>query len=407
MSEDDKPRLRPILFMKTRVEGKEYILAQDQTRRAQPVLLPVALEPVLRLLDGNHTLRDIQMELIRARGGQLVSFDEVKKMVEQLDSHMLLDSERFRETRELDRKFWEGFRLRKPFHSGRAYPDEPDELVRMLDGFYSGLDSQPLVGEGEFVRGLLAPHIDISSGGPTFARAYRELSGEPRAGLYVILGTAHDYTPGPVSISRKDYLTPLGVARTDNDFLDRLTERYNPHWLMDDTSHEAEHSIEFQLIFLQHMLGAENMPPVVPVLAGGFSEYLENGRSPAGDERIGGFLEAFRKTVEEDERKVTYIVGGDLAHIGPRYGDSHPVLPDDIKSCSEKDMQMLEKACEGAEEFFSFVAGEGDRRNICGMPPLYLMLKLLDGAVGEVIHSSHWFDDSTRSAVTFAAMVYK
>ncbi len=407
MSEEENPRLRPILFMKTKMEGKDYILAQDRTRQAQPVLLPSALEPILRLLDGNHSLRDIQMELTRAQGGQLVSFDEVKNIVEQLDSHMLLDSERFRETQELERRFWEGCRLRKPFHSGQAYPDDPDELMKMLDGFYSGLDSDPVIREGEFVRGLLAPHIDIRSGGPTFARAYRELSGEPRAGLYVILGTAHDYTPGPVSISPKDYLTPLGVARTDNDFIDRLACKYNPDWLMDDTSHKTEHSIEFQLIFLQHLLGSGDMPPVVPVLAGGFSEYVEGGSSPADDERVARFIEAFKETAEEDGRKITYIVGGDLAHIGPRYGDSHKVLPDDIKTCSEKDMQMLEKACEGAEEFFECVAGEGDRRNICGMPPLYLMLKLIDGAKGEIISNSHWFDESTGSAVTFAAMVYK
>jgi len=407
MNEEEKPRLRPILFMRTEMEGKEYILAQDETRRAQPVLLPSELEPVLRLLDGNNTLRDIQAELIRARGGQLVSYDEVKNIVEQLDTHMLLDSERFRETQELELRFWKAFNLRKPSHSGQAYPDEPGELVRMLDGFYSGLEPDPAERDGGFVKGLLAPHIDIRSGGETFARAYRELSGGPRAELCVILGTAHEHTPGPVSISRKDYLTPLGVARTDNEFIDRLVERYGPDWLMDDTSHRFEHSIEFQLIFLQHILGAENMQPVVPVLVGGFSEYVESGRSPAEDEKIGEFIDAFRKTVEEDGRKVTYIVGGDLAHIGPRYGDSHPVLPDDIKSCSEKDMEMLEKACWGAEEFFGYVAGEGDRRNICGMPPLYLMLKLLDRPGGRVIHHSHWLDDSTRSAVTFAAMVYK
>jgi len=373
-------------------------------------MLPAQLEPLLRLLDGNNTLRDIQVEMTRASGGQIVSIDDITRILDELDSHLLLDSPRFRETVELEARFWKQSALRKPFHAGQGYPAEPDELAGMLDAFYSDPSVQKEAEDtGEkapFVRGLLAPHIDIKNGGLTFARAYSALRSRPETELFVIFGTAHGHTPGPVSISRKDYVTPVGIAETDTGFIDRLTDAFSPPWLMDDTVHRAEHSIEFQTIFLKHILGRDDKTKVVPVLVGGFSEFVQSRSSPSEQEDIGKFLEAFHKVAKEDSRKITYIVGGDLAHIGPRYGDTDAVLPTDIDACKAKDTEMLDAAAKGAEEFFDYVAAEGDRRNICGMPPLYIMLKLIEWDDSNVLRLSHWFDDSTRSAVTFAAMTF-
>ncbi len=407
MDPEEKIKLRPLMLMITQVEGRDYIVAQDQTREAAPVMLPAELEPFLRMLDGTRSIRDMQVELTRAMGGKLVPIDEITKIIEELDSNLLLDSPRYRETVELDKRFWKQIRLRKPFHAGQAYPTEPDELAEMLDGFYRD-PSGPKENAGDesaFVRGVLAPHIDVKSGGPTFAWAYNSLKSQPRAELFVLLGTAHNQTAGPISISRKDYATPLGIPDTDNEFIDRLTDTYSPPWLMDDMVHRTEHSIEFQAVFLKHLLG-DDTAKVVPILIGGFSDYVQSRSSPSEDKQIAEFLDAFQKVVDKDERTITYIVGGDLAHIGPRYGHPEPVLPADIEACKAKDVEMLDAAAKGAEEFFDYVAAEGDRRNICGMPPMYIMLKLIEKAEGTVLHHSHWFDESTRSAVTFAAMLF-
>ena len=411
MDSMDKPQLRPLFFVMTEMQGKRFILAQDQSGMAQPALLPPELEPILRLLDGQHSLRDIQMDLMRSQGGKLVSLDDVTAIVEELDSHLLLDSPRFRETIELEKRFWDQARLRKPVHMGRAYPDEPEELLKMIEGFYCDESGPGKRSEDEehkaVVRGILSPHIDIGNGGPTFAWAFSRLAPKPHADLYVILGTAHNHTPGPFSISRKDYVTPLGILETDREFISELLGKYSPEWLTDDTAHQAEHSIEFQTIFLKHILGPGDSTKAVPILVGSFDEFLGNCSSPAKNPEVARFLDAFKDVAEISGKKITYIVGGDLAHIGPRYGDRDVVLPMDVQACLQKDTEMLEAAAKGAEEFFDYVAREGDCRNICGMPPLYTMLKLIEGAKGEILHQSHWFDESTRSAVTFAAMVFE
>jgi len=44
-------------------------------------------------------------------------------------------------------------------------------------------------------------------------------------------------------------------------------------------SHRNEHSIEFQVIFLQHLFGAESGPKIVPVLCGNIMEKVADSRT--------------------------------------------------------------------------------------------------------------------------------
>lgn len=396
-----------MMLMRTQAEGKKVIVVQDPERVANTVMLPGDLESTLLMLDGQNTLRDIQAALTRRMGGQIVPINDVKKLMFELDSNLLLDSPRFHETIDLAAHFWRVFRIRQPAHAGQAYEKDPKKLAKMLDGFYESDDGPGKPSKkGKFVRGLLAPHIDIKSGGPTFAWAYREIAQSPAADLYVILGTAHHPSPGPFSMSLKDYMTPLGIMPTDTDFAGQLTKKYSPKWLTHDAVHRGEHSIEFQVVFLQHALGPESKAMALPILAG-FGRPANETPPPWENEDITGFLDALEETAKESGKRITYIVGGDLAHIGPRYGDSDNVIPSDLEACSEKDHAMLEIAAKGdSRGFYKFIADEEDRRNICGISPLYAMLRMIEGHKGKMLRYDHWNDQSTHSAVTFAGMVW-
>ena len=407
MDQDFKPLLRPMVLLRTQAQGKKYIVVQDPERVGNTVMLPGDLEGVLMIFDGKNSLRDIQVTLTRQMGGQIVPLDDIKRLVEEMDANLLLDSPRFRDAIDQASFFWNVFNIRKPFHAGHAYEKDAKKLKSMLDGFYESDDGpgKPR-GEGPFVKGLLAPHIDIKNGGPTFAWAYREIAQSPPADLYIVLGTAHNPSPGPFSLTRKDYMTPFGIMPTDTDFVDRLTKRFSAPWLLHDAAHRMEHSIEFQVVFLQHALGPEPRARILPVLAG-FGRHVSEAPPPWEDADVEGFLGALSEEVARSGKRVTFIVGGDLAHIGPRYGDAEPVIPSDLTACSEKDHAMLEPAAAGdAKGFYKYIADEGDRRNICGLPPLYAMLTLLDGIKGKMLRYDHWFDQPTRSAVTFASMVW-
>ena len=73
-----------------------------------------------------------------------------------------------------------------------------------------------------------------------------------------------------------------------------------------------------------------------------------------------------------------------------------------LKELAGADGKSLEAVCCGdAEAFYWSVAEDGDARNVCGLAPIYTMLRVLDGCEGEVLHYSQWPDPN--GTVTFSS----
>jgi hypothetical protein len=69
---------------------------------------------------------------------------------------------------------------------------------------------------------------------------------------------------------------------------------------------------------------------------------------------------------------------------------------------------MLEPLEAGkGEGFFQRIASIQDRRRICGLPAIYTALALFQPGKGELLKWSCWYDPSTGSAVSFAAMAFR
>ena len=69
--------------------------------------------------------------------------------------------------------------------------------------------------------------------------------------------------------------------------------------------------------------------------------------------------------------------------MGPAFGDSIPL--DDVTKAKvrSEDAESLSAICDGdAGRFLDISRNESDRRRICGLPPIYIMLRLLGGASG-------------------------
>ena len=58
--------------------------------------------------------------------------------------------------------------------------------------------------------------------------------------------------------------------------------------LMEDYCHSVEHSIEFQVLFLQAIYGPDIQ--ILPVLCGSFARSIYRGGSPEDDEGVKRFL---------------------------------------------------------------------------------------------------------------------
>lgn len=404
------PALRPIEAFPLEHGGERLLALRDPAGYAPAVaLLPMALLEIVSLLDGEHSIVDIQAAVMRRRG-ELVPRERIEALIEGLDSHGFLDTPRFAERRAgVDRAFLESPR-RPASHAGGAYPAEAEALRAAIDGFFTTpAGPGPLAPAGGVpgppLAGLVAPHIDFHRGGPAYAWGYRDLAERADADLFVIFGTCHAAMEHPFALTRKDYETPLGPALVDRDLVDVVAARAGQDCFGSELAHRAEHSIEFQAVFLRALLGERRDFTIVPVLASFAHEALAAQRRPEDDPRVGRFLDGVVEAVAASGRRAVVIAGADLAHVGPRFGDPEPVSAADLARIGREDRAMLEAVEAGdAGAFFDAVAADGDRRRICGLSPIYALLRTVDARPGVLRRYEQWPDP--QGVVTFASVVF-
>jgi AmmeMemoRadiSam system protein B len=404
-----RPRLRHVEAFPIDHAGERLLALRDPAGYTPAVaLLPMALLEVVSLFDGEHSIEDIQAAVFRARG-DLVPSRAIAHLAEQLDEQGFLEGSRFAARRAaLDRAYLEAPR-RPAAHAGGAYPGEAEELRASIDGFFaSGAGAGPIVWGPERaprVRGLIAPHIDLHRGGPAYTWAYRDLAERGDADLFVILGTCHAGMEHPFALTRKDFDTPFGAAPVDRDVVEAIAARAGQDCFGSELAHRSEHSIEFQAVFLRYLYAERRDVTIVPVLASFVHEALARGVAPEADPRVPRFLDALTDTLAASGRRAVVIAGADLAHVGPRFGDPEPISAAELVHLDGEDRAMLETVAAGdANAFFETAARDGDRRRICGLSPIYALLRTLGGAGGVLRRYAQWPDP--QGVVTFASVVF-
>ncbi|MBI4391016.1 MAG: AmmeMemoRadiSam system protein B [candidate division NC10 bacterium] len=404
----ERPRLRQVDAIPTDLNGMPVLCLRDPVGLTDRVLfLPLVAAGILQHLDGNHTILDIQAAWVR-RHGDLLFREQLEALLALLDDHLLLDNARAAAARQAAEHAFVAAPQRPAFHAGRAYDADPTPLRATLDAFFTVPDGPGPPGppRGTGLAAVLAPHIDFARGGPTYAWAYRAVLEAAAAECFVVLGTAHSPLGGRFSPSVKDFATPFGPLPTDRSFLARLLERTGRDGIVvDDFVHRAEHSIDFQAVFLQYLYAGKRPIRLVPILCGTLSDFVLTGRSPADDPVVRRFVTALQETIATTTERVCLVGGVDLAHLGPRFGDPEPLTPAHLARAARDDQAMLEAVTAGdAEGFFRFVQREQDRRRICGLSPIYILLKVLEGARGTLLRYSQWPDP--QGTVTFASLTF-
>lgn len=255
----------------------------------------------------------------------------------------------------------------------------------------------------------MCPHIDFHRGGSSFAWAYDRVVTESQSKLYVILGTAHTPLQSFYSVSRKDFDTPLGLARTDRNFVDLLAQRLGDpdNIFRDELPHRHEHSIEFQALMLQYVLGDRRDYQIVPILVGSFHPFVQHGRLPSESPVVAEFIAALRDTALEAGEEVCFVAGVDMAHIGQQFGDPHLLDDERLKNQWTDDQNLLVKACAGdAVAWFKHVAEQGDANRICGLAPMYTLLETVRPKRGELLKYDQAVAPDRTSCVSFASVAF-
>jgi len=139
------------------------------------------------------------------------------------------------------------------------YPGDAHALASTIGGMLEAADSPPALRP----KALIVPHAGYVYSGPVAASAYRLL--EPLRGQIervVLLGPAHRvYVRGMAVPTVDEFSDPLGPVPLDREALERISGM--PGVLASDQAHAQEHSLEVQLPFLQTVLGAFALVPLL------------------------------------------------------------------------------------------------------------------------------------------------
>jgi len=403
-------KVRPVEAIPVEIDNRRCVCLRDPLGYAsESVLLPYPAFFVVSLLDGRHSVLDIQGAFAR-QFREVLSANAVLDLIGRLDELHYLEGERFASfAREVENRFL-GAEVRPLAHAGTCYDADPERLRAQLAGFFTDPSGPGLPRgrqDGPAVRAIIAPHIDLRVGGPCYAWAYRELAERSDARVFVLLGTSHAGGSQPFILTTKDFETPLGTVQSDRPFIERLRQAYGRELFRDEILHRNEHSLEFQALFLKYIIAAERSFTIVPILVGSFNDMIESRRVPIEDPAVGEFAEALRRTIAEDPRTVCLVAGVDLAHVGHKFGDAQGLDPAFMSWVEAEDRLLISALERGdGQRFFNEIAKHRDRCRICGFSPIYTLLSTLPEGRGRLLKYTRSEDPQTHSAVSFASLAF-
>ncbi|MEW5901918.1 MAG: AmmeMemoRadiSam system protein B, partial [Acidobacteriota bacterium] len=197
--------------------------------------------------------------------------------------------------------------------------------------------------------------------------------------------------------------TPLGRVETDKEAVRELRQAGGKAVSAHDISHRREHSLEFQLVFLQHLFGASFT--LVPILCGSFGDHLEKVSRPSEIPQVADFLAVLRAWREADQERTLIVAGVDFSHIGPKFG--HRERATALLLEAKKHDQALIAALTGGDvaAFWAESRRVRDRYNVCGFSALASLLEALPPVKGQLLGYEFWREEPTQSAVSYAAIV--
>ena len=149
--------------------------------------------------------------------------------------------------------------VRLPAVAGQFYPENPEELRTMVDGFLAAAKTV----SDKIPKAIIAPHAGYQYSGPIAGSAYACLArGRGRLKRVVLLGPSHFVAfPGLAASSASVFQSPLGPIPVDEEALILVCAL--PQVTTLDAAHEHEHSLEVHLPFLQIALGEFKLVPLV------------------------------------------------------------------------------------------------------------------------------------------------
>lgn len=365
------------------------------------LIIPPALVQCLEFFDGERSDLDLRAHLVQLTGDLQVG-DLQQHLIDSLSSAGFLEDDAFAARKQAAERAFAEAPVRAPVHAGGGYPEEPSALAATLSGY---LDGGPPSSAGRALA-IAAPHVSPFGGVAAYRAAYSALSPADAERTFVVLGTSHYGAPNRFGLTRKPFVTPFGETSTDLSIVNELAAAAPNAVLMEDYCHAIEHSVEFQVIFLQHLFGPRIR--VVPILCGSYAHSIYRGGMPEADENVRRALGTLGEIAAREGDRLLWVLGVDMAHIGRRYGDDLIATAGqgEMEIVARRDRERIQKMEAGdARGFWDLVQQNHDDLNWCGSAPIYTFLQAIPSARGRLLHYDQWNIDQ-QSVVSFAGIEF-
>lgn len=376
----------------------KYIYISDPMLISEPIALPFAYYPLIQaMIEGTKTAEEIAKEGI----GKLMNLsdDKLFTLINNLVSLQMIDTATSRMAVENMQEYMNG-NVRNSYCDSFSYPKEPTELNVFLEKILS--KGKELTKER--IKAILAPHIDLrlEESWEVYANSFLALKNVEDVDTVILLGTSHYRSTANFMFTKKDFVTPLGKAEVDQELLAEIET--NTEITYDDIAHYKEHSIEFHLVFLQHILSEKNIR-IVPILTGSPASYINDKTTPDSDEQYNATVEAIRNAIAKSGKRVLILSSGDLSHVGRKFGDDFAAATEQIRVKHEDELLIKKIATGNKNAFFEEINAAEDKNKICGTAPFYSVLSLVDSESIISAGYNQWHEVETESLVSFAGFV--
>jgi len=423
-----RPKVRPLRAFPAQVQGKQMMGLTDARQISDKVVLTSpAFQSVLPMLTGEKSVPEIVEEV-----GHGLEVQTLEAFVAQLDDAGLLDGPVFE-------RLWS--KLREEFDASEILPPGPtaamaDQLVvaalgdkatdqdkaeqgprRLAEALDAWIDEALKDAEdpsfNELPRAIVAPHIDYPRGWMNYAAVWGRMRVVDRPARVVVLGTNHFGFSTGVCGCDKGFESPLGVCNADQDLIRRLRESLGDALFEHRFDHEREHSIELQIPWIQHCLGADENGDFCPIFAALVHDpSVNNGESYDGKGvSIQAFVEALGPAIEAMPGRTLIVCSADLSHAGPAFGDQQTLIGDaaEVEAFRNRvvshDKEMLELVRRGKPmELVASMAWQQNPTRWCSTGSLVATLMLVKPEAVKMLCYAAAIDPQGLSMVSSSAM---
>ena len=378
------PKLRPLDVKRIVENGQPYYVLRDPLGLSdQMAVVPEALGPLLAMCDGARDASTLA-SAFHLKTGYPLTKANVDQIIEGLSQGLLLDDERFKEAHQAARRSYLSAPFRQPALTDKVYPGNPAKLEETLRQYLAkaGAGKDTTAYPYGSAVGVVSPHIDYHRGWRTYANVWSQAAPAiAEAELVIIFGTDHAGSAGHLTLTRQNYATPWGTLPTSQSIVDSLaTALGEENAFAEELHHKNEHSIELAAVWLHYFLRPRQCE-VVPILCGSFHEFVAGDADPHSYEPFQKAIAVLKEAIAG--KKTVVVAAADLAHVGPNFGDALPWSPPLRASLKATDASLMQAVTQGDHAgFFHRVKQDLDQYKVCGLAPIYLTLRILDGARG-------------------------